>query len=144
MAWITTKDGRRVDTEWFDADERTKYEQIEQNAKQAADLNKRNQGKQPASVADVYAKLAKLDMTTFSGKMQAINTLMGAGIKELNKSDVKDIFGNREQLKDELEYLGCRVSKVADLFNVKMPDTKFTREELQRQKQLERSTKGLF
>ena len=29
MAWITTKDGRRVNTEWFEEDERKKYAQIE-------------------------------------------------------------------------------------------------------------------
>lgn len=35
MAWLTTKDGRRVNTEWFDEDEKQKYKQIEKNQKQA-------------------------------------------------------------------------------------------------------------
>ena len=39
MAWITTEDGRRVNTEWFDDDERRKYAQIEENQKQADKLN---------------------------------------------------------------------------------------------------------
>ncbi len=37
MAWLTTEDGRRVNTEWFTEDERKKYQQIEENQKQAQD-----------------------------------------------------------------------------------------------------------
>lgn len=39
MAWITTKDGRRVNTEWFDEDERKKYAQIEAAEKEAQERN---------------------------------------------------------------------------------------------------------
>lgn len=39
MSWITTKDGRRVNTEWFEEDEQKKYAQIEANAKEAAAKN---------------------------------------------------------------------------------------------------------
>lgn len=35
MAWVTTKDGRRVDTDWFDKDK-----QIADNKKEADDRNK--------------------------------------------------------------------------------------------------------
>lgn len=45
MAWITTEDGRRVNTEWFDEDERRKYAQIEENQKQADKLNGKKENK---------------------------------------------------------------------------------------------------
>ena len=35
MAWITTDEGRHVNTEWFNDDERKKYAQIEKNQKEA-------------------------------------------------------------------------------------------------------------
>lgn len=41
MAWITTKDGRRVNTEWFTDEERVKYAQIEANQQIANVLNGR-------------------------------------------------------------------------------------------------------
>lgn len=41
--WLTTKDGRRVNTDWFDEDERTKYRQLEENTRQAQEL----MGKKP-------------------------------------------------------------------------------------------------
>lgn len=41
MAWITTKDGRHVNTEWFDDEERRKYAQIEFNQDAANYLNSR-------------------------------------------------------------------------------------------------------
>lgn len=41
MAWLTTKDGRRVNTDWFDDDEKKKYAQLENNAEQAFALNQR-------------------------------------------------------------------------------------------------------
>ena len=37
--WITTKDGRQVNTDWFDEDERKKYEQIAANKAEADALN---------------------------------------------------------------------------------------------------------
>lgn len=43
MAWITTEDGRRVNTDWFTEDERKKYRQIEENQKQADELNGKKQ-----------------------------------------------------------------------------------------------------
>ena len=39
MAWLTTDDGRKVNTDWFDEDERKKYAQIEKNQKQANERN---------------------------------------------------------------------------------------------------------
>lgn len=41
MAWLTTKDGRRVNTDWFEEDEKKKYAQIEANSEQAFMMNKR-------------------------------------------------------------------------------------------------------
>ena len=76
---------------------------------------------------------------TFSAKMKLINDLLGQNIHELNKQDVIHLFGKADsQLATELAYLGCKVNSVADLFNVKLPDSKFTRYELDRQKHIEK------
>ena len=57
MAWITTDNGRKVNTEWFDEDERKKYEQIEKAQKKADELN----GKQDKlSFLDNDPKLEKV------------------------------------------------------------------------------------
>ena len=77
-------------------------------------------------------------MTSFYEMMRTINRLKTAGTETLNRADVKAIFGRDDmQLAEELEYLGCEANKVADLFNVTLPETKYTREELNRQKKLE-------
>jgi len=39
MGWITTKSGKRVNTDWFDADEANKQRHIEENKKEAEDKN---------------------------------------------------------------------------------------------------------
>lgn len=76
---------------------------------------------------------------TFSEKMKLINDLLSQDIHELNKQDTIQLFGRAdEQLAQELEYLGCMVTKVADLFNVKLPDSKFTRDEIDRQRHIEK------
>ena len=76
---------------------------------------------------------------TFSGKMKLINELLSQGIHEINKQDTIQLFGRADsQLAVELAYLGCKVNSVADLFNVKLPDSRFTRYELDRQKHIEK------
>ena len=77
--------------------------------------------------------------TKFSDYMQIINQLKNDGIDEIPKQDVIFLFGRAtDQLANELEYLGCNVTNVADLFNVKLPDIKFTRAEIQKQRESER------
>lgn len=39
MAWITTKDGRKVNTDWFTEEEKKKYRQIEEAQAQAQERN---------------------------------------------------------------------------------------------------------
>ena len=39
MPWITTKEGKHINTDWFDEDEKRKEKQIEENKKQAEDKN---------------------------------------------------------------------------------------------------------
>lgn len=39
MAWITTKTGKRINTDWFDDDEANKQRQIEENKKEAENKN---------------------------------------------------------------------------------------------------------
>lgn len=76
---------------------------------------------------------------TFSGKMRLINILLIQDIHELNKQDVIFTFGKADDaLAEELRYLGCEVNKVADLFNVKLPDKRFTSHEINKQINIER------
>ena len=76
--------------------------------------------------------------TTFSKMMQTLNALIRLGVTELNRSDTEYIFGRAdERLADELSYLGCEVSHVADLFNVRLPAEKFSQEEISHQKKIE-------
>ena len=49
MAWFTTDDGRRVNTDWFDEDEKKKYSQIEANKQEAS---KRNQAQSDGGFKD--------------------------------------------------------------------------------------------
>lgn len=76
----------------------------------------------------------------FYQMMRTTNKLMNQGIKELNKNDVELMFGKTadEHLKSELEYLGYTVNYVADLFNAKLPERKFTRDEMNKQKESEK------
>ena len=76
---------------------------------------------------------------TFSGKMKIINKLLKQDIHELNKQDIILTFGKADdRLAEELRYLGCEVNKVADLFNVKLPDEPFTSDEINKQINIER------
>ena len=70
--------------------------------------------------------------------MKIINKSIKSGITEINKSDAEHLFGRAdEQLAEELEYLGCDVQRVADLFNVKFGE-KFKKEEIEKQEEIER------
>lgn len=74
----------------------------------------------------------------FSKMMKIINKLIKSGITEINKADAEYLFGVAdEQLAEELEYLGCDVRRVADLFNVKFGE-KFTKEEIEKEEEIER------
>ena len=76
---------------------------------------------------------------TFSGKMKIINKLLKQDIHELNKQDIIFTFGKADDtLAEELRYLGCEVNKVADLFNVKLPDEPFASGEINKQINIER------
>lgn len=76
---------------------------------------------------------------TFSGKMKIINKLLKQDIHELNKQDTIFTFGKADNtLAEELRYLGCEVNKVADLFNVKLPDEPFASDEINKQINIER------
>lgn len=74
----------------------------------------------------------------FSRMMKTVNSLIKKGIVDLNKCDVESIFGSTsEQMVEALRYLGCDVTRCADLFNVKLPE-KFTKEEIDRQVRIEK------
>lgn len=67
--------------------------------------------------------------------MKEINKLKNKGITHLNKRDVDYLLGTPDEtMQCKLEYIGCYVERVADLFNVELPEKKFTREQLKEQK----------
>lgn len=77
--------------------------------------------------------------------MRTINKLKNNGINSLNKNDVNHVFGNTDDNTREcLVYLGCDVQRVADIFNVTLPDQKFTRDELAEQKRTEKFLASLI
>lgn len=81
--------------------------------------------------------------------MRTINNLINKDIKELNKQDCSYIFGasshnDFQKLRGELEYVGCNVVAVADLFNVTLPDEKFSRKELTTQREFAQFAKKYF
>ena len=78
-------------------------------------------------------------MFSFYKAMRNINRLMNKGVTELNKADAEYIFEMTagDELQEILIYLGCEVTRVADIFNVKMPETKFTRDEMNTEKRIE-------
>lgn len=71
--------------------------------------------------------------------MRDLNKLMSSCVTELNRGDVeaKLQMNADHETKEILDYLGCTVTYVADIFNVKMPEAKFTRDELAKQKRVE-------
>lgn len=81
----------------------------------------------------------------FSEMMKTTNRLIKEGVKELNKADCETVFGTKatENLKEELEYLGWTVQRVADIFNAKLPEERFTKAEIEKQVRIEKTYLGL-
>ena len=68
--------------------------------------------------------------------MMIINELKEHNIQHLNKRDVKYYFDNADENTAEcLEYLGCKVERVADLLNVTLPKKKFTKKAIKQELQ---------
>ena len=61
MAWLTTEDGRKVNTEWFDSDERKKYQQIEKAQEEAkkASAAEKSKPKENASGFEVSSGIVE-------------------------------------------------------------------------------------
>jgi len=94
MAWITTKDGRHVNTDWFSEDQRQKYSQIEANQAEANRLN----GKQITS-EDIQRKLIGSNSYTNSPEYKALREKANT----LNKTMRKE-SDRRREIEKELEH----------------------------------------
>ena len=94
MAWITTKDGRHVNTDWFSEDQRQKYSQIEANQAEASRLN----GKQITS-EDIQRKLIGSNSYTNSPEYKALREKANT----LNKTMRKE-SDRRREIEKELEH----------------------------------------
>ena len=79
-------------------------------------------------------------MTSFYDTMKKINSLKRRGVKSLNKKDCEMVFECAADcdLQEILEYLGCKVQRVADLFNVELPGERFSKAELDKQQRIEK------
>ena len=91
MAWLTTEDGRRVNTEWFEEDERKKYAQIEEAARQAAERNEQtamnardvenmNEAQLDEEIAKTKSQIAKYDKAM--GNNDITNTAQNKAMQE--------------------------------------------------------------
>lgn len=94
MAWITTKDGRHINTDWFSEDQRQKYSQIEANQAEANRLN----GKQITS-EDIQRKLIGSNSYTNSPEYKALREKANT----LNKTMRKE-SDRRREIEKELEH----------------------------------------
>jgi len=68
MAWITTKSGKRINTDWFDEDEKNKQRQIAGNKQEADKKNNK-----PVTEEDIKAKLIKADSYTNDPKYKKLS-----------------------------------------------------------------------
>ena len=72
MAWLTTEDGRKVNTDWFSEDEKKKYAQIEANQKEADKLNgKEDKPSENKYGFEVYNKNPEVEFTDAHWKKMA-------------------------------------------------------------------------
>lgn len=88
MAWITTKDGRRVDTEWFTEDERKKYQQIKENQKQA-DEKKTNE---PQAFKNGDTPKVLNDSATYRVKKISVGKSSDSDYGNLRGEDAKGVL----------------------------------------------------
>lgn len=87
MPWITTKDGRKVNTDWFADDERQKQEQIAENQRQADKLNGKNNieidnaGKLDKEILDAQVNSLEAVSKQFPQVQTELEKMYGHGLK---------------------------------------------------------------
>lgn len=95
MAWITTKSGKRINTDWFDEDERNKQRQIAGNKQEADKKNTK-----PVTEEDIRAKLIKADSYTNDPKYKKLSNEVQDALRRRNEVDTRKVE-LQEQLKKE-------------------------------------------
>lgn len=95
MGWITTKTGKRINTDWFDDDEKNKQRQIAGNKQEADKKNNK-----PVTEEDIKAKLIKADSYTNDPKYKKLSDEVQDAIRR--RDEVKARTAElQEQLKKE-------------------------------------------
>lgn len=88
MSWVTTKDGRQVNTDWFD-DEDKKQKQIEANKKEAD--KKQAESDNKIEYADNLPKEMRKHAESFSNQFQsAVDELVERHNKDNPEDDLED------------------------------------------------------
>lgn len=88
MAWFTTDEGKHVNTDWFDEDEKRKYKQLEQNQQEADKLN----GKIGQQFKDSDTPKAIDESMNYIVKKVALDNSKDADYGSLSGSDVKSML----------------------------------------------------
>jgi len=100
MAWFTTDDGRKVNTDWFDADERKKYQQMEQAQEEAKKAANQEGGNKLYIDPDEY-KIHKVDAEALENFLR---NAADAGYDEDSTSlDTNITKKNREKLAEYIQ-----------------------------------------
>lgn len=120
MAWFTTDEGKHVNTEWFDEDEKRKYKQLEQNQQEADKLNTNQKYTSRQTEKQKYEKVSGLifgvakvtdsyiDIDGYSNKSTEKGMLsdMAKAVEKYDKSEADAI---RSMIKDnEIQQIHAR------------------------------------
>ena len=115
MAWITTKDGRKVNTDWFEEDERKKYEQIEKAQKEADELNGR-----PAQKERVENAKALIEHYMKQGKTLDEAKELAYRVPDLDSKDISIKGKSTNDLVKNLKEKGYSIPNVQNAYGATM------------------------
>lgn len=99
MPWITTKSGKRINTDWFDEDAKRKYKQIEENKEQAKKLNGKPQTKE-VTEEDIVKKIVGDESYTYDPYYKKLTKDASDTLDESREAEEK-AKSLKEQLKSE-------------------------------------------
>lgn len=100
MAWFTTDEGKHVNTDWFDEDEKRKYRQLEQNQQEAAKKNSEE-------------KESWRDKDSIIERNEDGEILFKASVKDIDTGKIRTSFEfsayDLEQAKNDLHKNGYKI-----------------------------------
>lgn len=101
MAWFTTDEGKHVNTDWFDEDEKRKYRQLEQNQAEAKKMNRDPAVEQAVEKAFRKANLIGEDADLYEViySYKALQNLPQDQIEEIYEELSNRLFGSSYDLR---------------------------------------------